>query len=210
MAAATQRQTPLGRHQLSGFDQPRRRAAAANAHAREQIRRAADNGAGEPLHDAGIPRPRNAQAVAEGVADGVPRGTDSQRRRLHHLRDRQLLDHRRAHAAGISRAPQRVPASGPPPVRRRRTCLELHLPVPRFQLEPRRLVAFGDVGVGFPAHRQEELQFERGAVRHVGRLGVHQHGPQSRAAGEYSSAICRSISRCGNPRSVTSRRTSRR
>ena len=38
--------------------------------------------------------------VAEGVADGVPRRRDSERRRLHDVRDRQLFDHRRAHAAG--------------------------------------------------------------------------------------------------------------
>ena len=159
-------------------------------------------GAGQPIYDAGVPRSRNARTCGRrfgrwrAATRRFPR-----RRRLHDVRDRQLLDHRRAHAARISRAPQRMSTSRPTSVRCRWTRLEFHLPVPRLQLEPRRIVAFGDVGVGFSAHRQEELRSERGAVRHVGRLGVHQHGCRTRSRSRSSSASCRSTSRCGSRRS---------
>ena len=91
------------------------------------------------LHQPGVPRAREGEALEQGVADGLPRGGHPRGRRHRRLRDLRQVDPRRALGPRRDQGVlQRLPAPRPPAAGGHGLDQRAALPVPRLLLEPRR------------------------------------------------------------------------
>ncbi len=131
------RQQPTVPHQCRGL-RPRvpRRCALRRGHRPLPAR---DAGAHRPLHVPGV-RPSGARAAVEaGVADGLPGGGHSRRRRLPGVHDRRpVVPDRQGRRRGHPGLRQRLPAPGQHAADGRRQLPPDPLPVPRLVLDARR------------------------------------------------------------------------
>ena len=91
-----------------------------------------------PLHQPRLAPARARAPVAQGLADGVPRGEHPRGRQLHALRDRRRLVPRGPHPRRHQGLRQRLPAPRPRAQGLRRPVQRVPLQLPRLHLAPRR------------------------------------------------------------------------
>ena len=85
-----------------------------------------------PLHQSPSPRARGRAGLVEGVADGLPGGTDTGSRRLHRLRDRRLSSSSSASPRPDPGVPQQLSPPGDPAADAGRSRRELRCPFHGF------------------------------------------------------------------------------